>query len=107
MGQACCASIGRKKKEGDAGTRVGKNHLRFSFRLPANKGEQVCEDSAGNPLFVSWDAAGNTTVKDLGGNVLEVVSEPGRMIAIYGAAPPPCTERKQQPPPAATTTTSV
>ena len=115
-----CGLFSKKKSEEDsapaadknedtgveAGARIGKKNrgdFRYSFYLPPDRedrDELVVDDACGNPLFVTMNGDGTPTVRDLGGNVLDVEVGADRMVAVYNTEPL-STTRTRAPPSAA------
>lgn len=60
----------------------------------------MVDDACGNPLFVTMNGDGTPTVRDLGGNVLDVEVGADRMVAVYNTEPL-STTRTRAPPSAA------
>lgn len=99
VGGEAGAQQGTKKK--------GRGEFRYSFYLPPDRGERdelVVDDACGNPLFVTMNSEGAPTVRDLGGNVLDVEVGADRMVAVYNTEPL-STTRTRAPPTAVAPTT--
>ena len=85
------AQLREKKKRGD---------FRYSFYLPPDRqdrDELVVDDACGNPLFVKMNSDGPPTVRDLGGNVLDVEVGADRMVAVYNTEPLSTTRTRAPP----------
>lgn len=57
----------------------------------------MVDDACGNPLFVTMNGDGTPTVRDLGGNVLDVEVGDDRMVAVYNTEPLSTTRTRAPP----------